>query len=200
VRIGWILGWAAPEAWFAPLAREALPRAEHTFVLATPEALDVLPASGEFDWIVGYSLGTLLLLQGAARLAHPRVALLAPIFAFPREEGLGGRISRTQVVRLKRWLQHEPVAALADFYERAVLHVPSGLHPGTPENLLWGLERLERDRVAPPLPPGWKAWCGAKDTLLDAAALHALDPAVEIVPDAGHHPGKLIRRFAEDVA
>lgn len=197
MRIGWILGWAAPEAWFAPLARSALPRAEHVFIPATARTPALLAAAGEPDWIVGYSLGTLCLLGQAERLAGRRVALLAPIFAFPREEELGGRIARAQVRRLERWLRREPLAALADFYERAVLHVPPGLHPGAPEDLLWGLERLDRDRHPPPMPSGWRGWCGSADALLDAERLHALDPAIAIVPGGTHHPGSLIDRFAE---
>ena len=193
-----MLGWAVPEAWFGPMAREAFPRAEHVFIAAAPAALDQLEKGGAFDWTVGYSLGSLLLLGHAAKLSGRRVALLAPIFAFPSEENLGGRISRTQVRRLAGWLKREPLAALADFYERAVLHVPPGLTPGTPENLLWGLERLEMNRVEPPLPPGWKAWCGAEDSLLDAGRLRALDPAVEIVPQGTHHPRLLIRALAEE--
>ncbi len=39
MRVGWLLGWAAPESWFAPIARAALPRAEHVFVVAAPGAL-----------------------------------------------------------------------------------------------------------------------------------------------------------------
>jgi hypothetical protein len=200
MRIAWMLGWAAPEAWFAPIAREFLPAADHVFVSATPEAIGQLAAAGACDWIVGYSLGSLLLLEAADRLAGRRVALLAPIFAFPSEEGLGGRISRTQVRQLARWLRHEPLAALADFYERAVLHIPSGQHPGTPEHLLWGLERLEKERVEPRLPPGWSAWCGEKDALLNAERLHELEPAVVVVPGGTHHPRELIRAWTETLA
>lgn len=200
MRIAWMLGWAAPEAWFAPIARAELPGADHVFILPTAEAMDHLAAAGACDWIVGYSLGSLLLLEEADRLAGRKVALLAPIFAFPREEGLGGRISRTQVRQLARWLGREPLAALADFYERAVLQVPAGLHPGTPENLLWGLERLEKDRVEARLPPNWRAWCGREDSLLDAARLQELEPAIALVPGGTHHPRELIRAWAETLA
>jgi hypothetical protein len=197
VKIAWVMGWAAPESWFARLAREAVPAAEHRFFPAGPTALDDLAAAGPFDWTVGYSLGTLLLLGAADRLAGRKVALLAPIFAFAREEGLGGRIARTQVLTLSRWLRHEPLAAVADFYERAYLDIPSGHDPGAPDLLQWGLERLATDRVEPPLPRGWQAWCGARDSLLAARELHALDPAVWIVADGNHHPRSLMRSWME---
>ena len=53
MRIAWMLGWAAPEAWFAAIAREALPAAEHIFIPATAEAVGQLAAAGPCDWIAG---------------------------------------------------------------------------------------------------------------------------------------------------
>src|SRR6185312_15972841 len=144
---------------FRPMAEEAFPGARHTCFAAAPGAAERLAAGG-FDRYAGYSLGTLLLLQAAELFRGRPVTLLAPILAFPREEQLGGRISRTQVRQLERWLRREPLAALADFYERAALQVPAGHPPGSPGDLLWGLERLEHDRVEPPLPAGWSGWCG----------------------------------------
>jgi len=201
VKIGWLLGWAVPEGWFAPLARQALPGAEHTFVAAEPDALARLETAGPFDWVAGYSLGSLLLLRAAARADRlGRVALLAPIFAFPREAELGGRVARAQVHQLSRWLRRDERAALADFYARAGLDVPPEGAPTAAAHVLrWGLDRLENDRVEPPLPENWRAWCGARDPLLDAVRLRALAPAVQIVADATHHPAELLRAFAEVV-
>lgn len=197
MRIGWILGWAIPESWFRPIAAGAFPGAAHAFFPAGPEAVDRLEA-GRFDLNVAYSLGSLLLLEEAARFRESSVALLAPIFAFPQEEGLGGRIPRAKIQYLARWLGREPVAALADFYQRAGLNVPPSHPPGTLETLSWGLERLERNRAAPPMPRGWRAWCGASDPLLDAARLQAIDPAVRLVPEGTHHPEGLVRALAEE--
>jgi hypothetical protein len=196
MRIAWILGWAAPEGWFAPIAATAFPAAEHVFIPAAPDALNLLEEAGGVDWTVGYSLGSLLLLDQAARLRGRRVALLAPIFSFPREENLGGRVPRANIRQLAGWIRREPLAALADFYERAVLHVPPGLHAGSLDTLGWGLDRLQKDRVEPPLPSGWKAWCGSDDALLDAERLHALDPEIRVVARATHHPRRLIEAWA----
>ena len=199
MKIGWLLGWSIPEAWFAPLARAAFPSAAHTWIPAEPDALDRLAAAGPFDWLAGYSLGALLLLSEAERAARlGRVALLAPIFAFPTEAGLGGRIPRTQVRYLARQLRRDPVAARADFYARAGLDAPAGGPAASLENLLWGLDRLETAAVAPRIPAGWAAWCGAEDALLDAARLHELAPEVRVVPGATHHPDALLRAFAAD--
>jgi SAM-dependent methyltransferase len=201
MKIGWLMGWAVPEAWFAPLARQALPDAEHVFVAAEPDALAHLEKAGPFDWVVGYSLGSLLLLREAARANRlGRVALLAPIFAFPREMELGGRVAQTQLRQLSRWLRRDARAALVDFYARAGLDVPPEPAPAAATDILrWGLERLENDRAALPLPANWRAWCGVNDALLDAARLHSLAPSVQIVAGATHHPAALLRAFSEEV-
>jgi malonyl-CoA O-methyltransferase len=202
MKIGWLMGWAVPEAWFAPLARQALPEADHVFVAAGPEALAQLEEAGPFDWVAGYSLGSLLLLCAAARADRlGRVALLAPIFAFPREAKLGGRVAQTQVRQISRWVVRDAPAALADFYARAGLDVSPEYAPSTATDILcWGLERLEKDRAEPPFPAGWRAWCGANDALLDATRLRELMPAVQVVAGATHHPAALLRAFAEEVA
>ncbi len=230
--IAWVLGWAIPEPWFATLAHAAFPEAQHHFFVPSPSVIDTVEAAGPFDVIYGYSLGSLLLLLNAARVSQlGRVDLLAPIFAFPREDALGGRVSRTQVRQLARWLPRDPAAALTDFYHRAGLGIEcraGSPHPAvaecipeftpndfasidrqsvaplpspvpcllSPPDLLWGLARLEQDRVIPSLPPTWSAYVGENDALLDATQLHALDPRIEIVPQATHHPAALIRASA----
>jgi hypothetical protein len=200
VRIGWLLGWAVPAAWFEPLARAAFPAADHVFRPPAPGALAELESEGPFDWVAGYSLGTLLLLGDPARAPRTqRVALLAPIFAFPLEAGLGGTVSRSRLRQLARWLQREPAAALADFYQRAGLDIAATAPtPAVANALAWGLQRLDQDGVAPPMPAGWRGWCGAADPLLDAARLNAVDPAVAIVAGATHHPAALLRAFAAE--
>ena len=199
MKMGWLLGWAVPEAWFAPLVRENFPRDEHVFFPAGPEVVARLHAAGPFDHVVGHSLGAHLLLAANARGNRiDRVSLLAPIFSFPVEENLGGRVARTQVRHLTRWLRRDPAAALADFYLRAGLDVPAATAPiDETENLLWGLERLECDRVAPSLPAGWRAWVGADDPMLNAARLATIVPDIMIVPQATHHPIGLLRALAE---
>ncbi len=201
MKVGWLLGWAVPEGWFAPLARAALPDTEHAFVEAGPDAMARLENAAPFDWVAGYSLGSLLLLREAARAGRlGRVALFAPIFAFSREAGLGGRVARAQVRQLARWLRVDARAALADFYARAGLDVPPDRAPAVIDDLLWGLDRLEKDRAEPPLPEGWRGWVGAGDALLDATGLHALSPAVQIVAGATHHPAALLHAFAAETA
>ena len=212
MKIGWVSGWAVPERWFAALAEAAFPGAVHVVVAASPSALEELEAAGPFDLIVGYSLGSLLLMQEFAnprkgvRLCllrssdgaqHCRIAILAPVFAFSREAGLGGRVSRAELRLLARRLRIAPDEALAGFYARAGLSLPSGpASEFSPATLAWGLEQLEQVAVPASLPPKWRAYCGAADALLDAACLHALDSGIVIVPQATHDPAALIRALA----
>lgn len=205
MKIGWLLGWAVPEAWFNSLVKNILPNADHGIFPATRAGLTQLEKEPDCDWLVGYSLGALLLLDNKGHgltnenygVAPCKFALLAPIFGFCREDALGGKVARAQVRQLSRWLRRDPRAAIGDFYVRAGLDVPPGdlSVPGV-EDLAWGLDRLEGDRVAPPAPAGWRAWCGAEDPFLDAQCLCSISPDVAIVPGAGHHPGPLVRAFA----
>lgn len=201
MRIAWVLGWAVPATWFAPFARAAFPRAEHGFFAASPTWWAEVQAAGPWDVLVGHSLGTLLLLEEApavARLA-PCVVLLAPVLALPKEEALGGKVTRTQVRYLARWLKTDREAALKDFYARADLTgCEAGAICAPVETLNWGLDQLARGRVEPPLPSGWRAYVGADDALLEAAELRRQDPTVVTVPGATHHPEALIRAWALD--
>ena len=192
-----MLGWAIPERWFAPYAQAAFPDASHVFFEANPISVAQLCANGPWDHVCGYSLGAHLLLAQAAHVAPlAPVSLLAPIFAFPREENLGGRSARTAVRQLARWLKHDPAAALRDFYQRADLDIPLDLAPlDRVDALQWGLERLAHGRVEPPMPSTWNGWCGDQDPLLDAPRLCALDPRIATVA-GGHHPRFLMRHVA----
>ena len=202
VRMAWILGWALPETWFASLVRDAFPQAQHTYIASSPRTWHEVAAAGQLDWMTGYSLGAhLLLREGLGHPASTRVALLAPIFAFAREEDAGGRIAGAQVQYLARWLRRDRPAALADFYQRAGLELrPEQIADVTLEDLAWGLSQLAHERARPRVPPNWRAWCGADDPLLDAAKLHALAPGVDVVPGATHHPRALLRAMAKAIA
>jgi hypothetical protein len=202
MKMGWLLGWAIPESWFAEQVRAAFPAGEHHFFAAAPGALAQMAAAGPFDWVAGYSLGALILLLEADRAAAlGQVALLAPIWAFPAEDKLGGRVARAQVRALAQWLRRDEAAAIADFYDRAGLEIPAGTTLAVPrEHLLWGLTGLEKLRVDGGLPAGWRAWCGADDALIDAPQLQARVPELSLVPQATHEPARLLAAFAAAVA
>lgn len=207
MRIAWVLGWAISPRAFAERVEATLPNEAHVYFPPTAATVDELTAAGPFDQIVGYSLGSLILLRSAERVSQlGPVSLLAPILAFPSEEALGGRISRTQLRYLIRWLARDPAAALGDFYQRAGLSGgalssrafnPPALNEFSPDDLRWGLDQLVTARVEPPLPMKWRGWCGVNDALLDAARLHDLDRNIAIVANATHHPGALVETWAQ---
>jgi hypothetical protein len=101
---------------------------------------------------------------------------------------------------LRRWLQRDGAAALQDFYLRAGLGQAPGTLPYAIEDLLEGLDKLAEDAspalrqfAAKGLPPGWRAFIGAKDPLLDAAVVCQSLPGCEIVAGAGHRPAELLQ-------
>jgi len=122
-RFAWVLGWAIPPEWFRPMARAAFPAADHVLIEPSASTWDELQAAGPFDWVIGYSLGSLILLQDQQRASAlgRRVALLAPIWAFPAEADAGGRIPRANLRALTRAYRNSPAAALDSFYTTAGL-------------------------------------------------------------------------------
>ena len=142
-----------------------------------------------------------MLLAEAKRVARSGVpvTLLAPFAAFPVEEGLGGRVARSQVRYLARWVRRERKAALMDFYVRAGLDVEPGMADGiAAETLAAGLVRLEQGRVEGPVPDGWRMLAGAQDGLLNAVELKGRWPALVVVAGATHHPAALLRAWKEE--
>ena len=199
--IAWILGWAVPADWLAPLAQAAFPDAEHHFFAAEPNWLAQLRAGGPWDAVAGYSLGSLLLLQEAEAVGQltPCVVLHAPVLAFAQEEALGGKVPRAQVCYLSRWVRRDPLAALADFYARAgLLGCEAAGQLVSTAGLQWGLDKLAQDRFESPWPQGWTGYVGTSDALLDAAVLVRMQPAINVVAGASHHPGALLHAWARD--
>jgi len=202
MKIAWIMGWATPRDWFAAQVEVTFPQDQHLLIEAGPEMWEELERSGPLDALAGYSLGSLLLLENPERAARQaeRIALFAPIFAFPKEAGLGGKIARAQVVYLAKWLRRDPSAALADFSLRAELYLPrQSLDERTQARLEWGLKRLETDRVTPPAPRGWQLYGGTGDSLLDAEALRKIVPDLTLVEGATHHPLRLLTAWADSI-
>lgn len=198
-RWAWVLGWAVPREWFCRIVAAHLPRTEVRCFGATPRLWDELEREGPFDVIAGYSLGSLLLLsepERAGRVAKA-VALLAPIWAFLAEDAAGGRVSRAGLRALRRSLARSPDAALSGFYATAGLDLAPGQLAPTERGFLgWGLDELEQRRLTPRLSPGWRAWCGTDDPLIDSLRVLELVPSLTLVEAAGHAPGPLLGALA----
>src|SRR5690606_8031234 len=118
-------------------------------------------------------------------------------FGYASELGLGGKIHQVQVRYLVRWLQRDPQAALADFYQRAKLPIaPPRNIPYAMNDLLWGLNLLANEQTETRLPSGWNGLVGSNDPLLDSAKLLELEPRLTLVENAGHDPKRLLEAWA----
>ena len=135
MKIGWIGGWGVSLAEMRDLAVAHAPDAEHVLYPPVVGAAENLVGC---DAVVGWSLGAHLLLEAGARgVKVPAKALLfAPFTSFCAEHGSCGRASETQVKWLRRWLDADPAAALADFRRRA------GLPPAPTADLPYEIEYL----------------------------------------------------------
>jgi hypothetical protein len=199
MRITWIGGWGVAPESLRPIAEMYFPQSEHAILAPTA---NVVESVGSPDLTVAWSLGALRVLEAASRGTQSggMVMLLAPFIAFPAESKLGGRCSATQVKFLRRWLQREPVAALADFYQRAGLGTAPTELPYALPDLLEGLDRLAEDAspalrafAARGLPRSWQALIGDDDALLDAETVRVSLPGCVRVRGAGHAIADLLR-------
>jgi len=199
MRVTWIGGWGIAPETMRSVAEKHFAQSQHTFLAPTAKVIEENPLLRTSDLAVGWSLGAWRLLEAASRgVELPGMVLLfAPFVAFPSEAGLGGKCSTTQVKFLRRWLQREPLAALADFCKRAEL--PASLPPSDSPppyalpDLLEGLDRLSenaspalREFAARGLPRNWQAVVGDHDPLLDGAAVCRSLPGCVLLRGAGH--------------
>lgn len=189
-RVAWLGGWAVAPEWIAESVTSQFPDLEHSVFIPEKGAVSEI-AEKAFDAIVGYSLGSLLLLEGLDRLPpDASKVFMAPIFDFKKEANLGGQVNRTQLKVMQRWLNRDPIAAIDDFYKRAgVTLQTNGELPYSLDALGWGLDALTAMCV--PIEKvnnvsDSQFVLGADDVLLNAATYQKICPAVEVVPSATH--------------
>jgi len=164
----WIGGWAVPVDYMRAAVEQRFPGSAHHIYTPRVDALEQV-SQGGFDVVVGYSLGSLLVLH-SIELIPPAAAvyLLAPIFNFQQEAQLGSRVSKVQLKYLLRWLQRDPHAAIEDFYRTAGLNVQlERALPYPIEDLVWGLETLLNVQVSLQAARNCTCVIGQQDTLLD---------------------------------
>lgn len=199
MRITWIGGWGVAPESLRPLAEGYFPESRHAFAAPTDICVD---PQVDADLTIAWSLGAWRVLEAASRGMHVSgmVLLLAPFVAFPSESQLGGKCSATQVKFLRRWLQRDPLAALADFYQRAGLDAPPKEVPYPVVDLLAGLDRLAEDAspslrefAARGLPRNWQALIGDEDPLLDAETVRRSLPGCVRLRGVGHAIADLLR-------
>jgi hypothetical protein len=213
VRVTWISGWGVPPESLRPLAERWFPNSQHTLLPPTCPAESIQgviqtgPHPGHSrnagaDLTIAWSLGARRVLQAAScGVEIPgMVLLLAPFVAFPSEFQLGGKCSTTQVKYLRRWLQRDPLAAVADFYQRAGLGGPPAALPCPVGELLEGIDLLEQDASAElrafasqGLPRNWQAFIGDDDSLLDAERVRRSLPGSVRLRSVGHDIADLLQ-------
>jgi hypothetical protein len=226
MRVTWIGGWGVAPESMRPVAEKYFTQSQHTFLAPTADCvrqvlecgghppLSVAPDASKkrqragavqdagADILVAWSLGAWRVIEAASHgVVFPgMVLLLAPFVAFPSESQLGGKCSATQVKFLRRWLQREPFAALADFYQRGGLGAPPAELPYALPDLIEGLDRLSEDAspvlrefAARGLPRNWQALVGDSDPMLDGAAVCQAFSGCTLLRGAGHAIADLLR-------
>lgn len=193
MKIGWIGGWGISLEEMQALAVAHAPDAEH---LIYPPVMGAAENLVGCDAVVAWSLGAHLVLEAGARGVRlpAKVLLFAPFTSFCAEHGACGQHAETQVKYLRRWIDTDAPAALADFRQRA------GLAPLVGDALPYELAYLRAglDLLSQPagialisfgrqgLPAGWTAYVGDQDTLLHPEGVCQALGGCQIVEGLGH--------------
>lgn len=187
----WLGGWGADLDWQLEAANQRWPQITHEFVLPTSNCIHTLIQklqTQKIERILGYSLGTLLLLRNRHLLPDLPLTLIAPILDFKSEADQGGRVETRRLKILLRWLKRDPIAALRDFSSTADMPETEQITtlPYDLDQLIWGIEYLRDYSAEVPTGGQIKAVLGDRDSLLDAARMSAIWPELKVVPHAGH--------------
>lgn len=193
MKIGWLGGWGVSLGEMKDLAVAHAPDAEH---LIYPPVMGAAENLASCDAVVAWSLGAHLVLEAAARgVQFPaKVLLFAPFTSFCSEHSPAGRCAETQVRWLRRWIDSDPAAALADFRRRAGLAPASSAElPYDREHLVAGLDLLAQPAgvslvsfARQGLYPGWEAYVGENDLLLNPEGVCQAVVGCQIVEGVGH--------------
>ena len=207
MKITAICGWALSEEWFGQLVKSYFPQAEiQAHYPKNPEsgqeAVQVFHSKP--DWIIGYSLGSLWLLVHKKIIpAQTRIALMAPILAFPAERSLGGKTPLAKLRYQKKMLSssEDYLASLKGFFDLSGIPLPDTIidPPHSRETLIRGLDFLETASVSPRSARDCIAVTGSRDSMLDGHQLKKLIPQLIVVEKCDHSPHKLLSHLVEQV-
>ncbi len=201
-----ISGWALPPEWFFGQIEKCFPGARINVLYPSypgdPREAERLLKNAPADLYLGYSLGSLWLMTHQEFLPKASIkAVLAPVLAFTLERKRGGKTPETKLKYLIRLLKRNPndPSPLREFYEDAGIQISEDGLKKLPENqiLLRGLEFLQKAPVPEIDLQKYIAAVGEKDAFLDGEELKCHLPQLEIIPDAGHEPGPLLKRLAK---
>lgn len=198
--IAWVLGWAIPEPWFQEKVEKLLPDTKHHYIEPTPDYLTKLRLHAPYSRIIGYSLGSLLLLKDSKEVADlaTHVSLLAPILGFTIESNLGGKISQAELKVTKRKLNQNFTQTMLYFYCKAGLKISESESSSLSLNTLnYGLDCLENITLRPESLPKWDYYLGSDDPLLDHNILQVILPNLYVVNGATHAPDLLLEALVK---
>ena len=194
MKVVWINGWGIGISYLETIASELYPNKEHSYILPKLGWDAELSEISKNSTVVAYSLGAFLLLN-QPNLYHyfDRVIFLAPFEDFKKEEEKGGKVYRSQLIYLRRWLQRDSLAAIRDFVLRAGLSDHSDDLSGLEDSdLIWGVDRLINDSVRRGNLVKVEAWIGENDRLLDAGRINSINPSINVLKNVGHDLRELL--------
>lgn len=201
-----VSGWAIPSEWFQDLVEKSFPGA-NVKVIYPSHPGDIFEAEyllkgSKADLYIGYSLGSLWLMTYQEMLPKNSIkAVLAPIMAFVRERNRGGKIPETKLKYLVRQLGRNPNdrSQILKFHADCEIHFSGTLLKMLPDHriLINGLEFLKTAPVPHKQLKSFLALVGENDPLLDGVQLKRCLPQLQMVREAGHAPGPLLKRLSE---
>ena len=186
MKVLWIGGWGTSPEWGMTAVKRWRPDWKHEWVTPSPNCSE--RADGSHDWVGGYSFGAFLMLHRLEDFpAQKGRFFVAPFLDLKREAGLGGRVARTQLKLTQRWLEHDPFAALSDFYKRGGLNIQLNDElPYGKGDLLWGINELLGTSAPIPVGNPGTAVFGEEDPLIEAEIASSFFPRSIVVSGAGH--------------
>jgi len=205
MRITAISGWAIPTEWFSGQIQKYFIGSEVNVIYPT-NPFDTEEARRQLskkpaDLYLGYSLGSLWMFRHRELFPKKSIkAVLAPILAFTKEHGLGGKTTSAQLNYLIKLLKgSDNDNPLLDFYANCNIPFPRILLKTLPSRsiLIKGLEYLQSVIASKNSVLDFKVIVGDKDVFLDAIKLKYLIPQTQIVSGAGHAPDLLLSKLAK---
>lgn len=205
IKIIAICGWALPEDWFCHLVETYFPGAEvRACYPRNPENEEEAAffLADTADLIIGYSLGSLWILHHKNKISqNTKIALMAPILAFPAEKNLGGKTPYGKLKYQRKMLASvdDYASAVKGFFDLSGIRLQDKelKQPYSRDILIQGLNFLEKVSVSPKVAEGCIAVSGQRDPLLDGKQLKQLIPHLTLLEECDHSPHKLLSHLSQ---
>ena len=142
-------------------------------------------------------MGALLLLSQASDSIHSTRLAFAPILAFDRESGLGGKTPARIRQAVQSKFASNPDSATKLYLRLVGLTDLARAEPAYAlTDLAWGLEALGNLQAAPDITNRTRLFIGSDDPLVSASATSISAPHLTIIPGTSHDFRILLPRVA----